>query len=572
MNQDKSMLAGPKQKILTELIAGSSKEDLIWINGFISGILNGQEETPDGASTLPVAPQKITLVYGTETGNSKKVATELAAKAKKNKCIVKLASLDQYRLTDLTREEKLFVVISTQGDGEPPVAAQKFYDHIHLNGFRLDQLQYSVLALGDTSYPMFCKTGEEVDAQLEKLGGQRIVPICKCDVDYEADAAAWFAEVLQAVHQTVVQKPVVLKVVAEPVAKSNKIIYTGSVIANTNLIDQNPEKEMYHIELIAEAVDYQPGDSIGIVPENPAELVQEIIAITGIDPQKTLYYKDTAFSITDLLQQKLNIVYLHERVVKKYAAITSQDIPEIKMDLLNLLQLYPVKDAAMFEEVLLSLPVQAPRIYTIASSPSAHGGEIHLTVEKDFFEIDGQKRTGLCSGFLSGKTTGASLDFFVQKNKRFRLPADSKDIILVSPGTGIASARSFLHERDATGATGKNWLFFGEDHFVSDFLYQTEIQDWQQTGLLTHVSLAFAKDKPEEESVPQKIREEAVRFFQWLESGAYLYISGEKLPMSTEVEEAIQWVIAEQGGFSREDAAKYFDQLKEAGRYAKDVY
>ena len=564
------MLAGHKQQILEELLAGASKDELIWINGYISGILNGQP-LPDATPIVSTAPKKITLVYGTETGNSKRVATDLATKAKKNNVIVKLASLDQYRLNDLTREENLFVVISTQGDGEPPVAAQKFYDHIHNNGFRLDNVKYGVLALGDTSYPMFCKTGEDVDAQLQKLGGKRIVPIKKCDVDYEPDAEAWFTEVLQSLQEQTVITPVV-KVPTQSEGKSNKKIYTGTVLTHINLHDRGSEKETYHIELLAEDTDYLPGDSIGVVPENPLELVNNIIKQTGISKDSLIKFKELEYTVFDLLHKKLNLVYLHERVVKKYANIVQQEIPEMKMDLLNLLELYPLNDAAQFEEVLQVLPAQSPRIYTVASSPSAHGGEVHLTVEKDEFILNGKKNTGLCSEYLSQLQTDSTLDFFVQKNKRFRLPAADKDVIMIGPGTGIAAFRSFLSERDATGANGKNWLFFGEDHFVSDFLYQTEIQDWFQTGVLNKVSLAFSKDKGEEKFVQDKIKAEGKELFAWIHSGAYVYVCGQKAPMSVEVERELLEVFETHGGLTAEDAKKYFDHLKEEGRYSKDVY
>ncbi len=570
MNQEKNMLAGPKQKILTELVDGASKEELIWINGFISGIINGQNASLSNPVTTS-APKKITLVYGTETGNSKRVATDLAAKAKKNNLQVKLASLDQYRLTDLTREENLFVVISTQGDGEPPVAAQKFYDHIHNNGFRLDNVKYGVLALGDTSYPMFCKTGEDVDAQLQKLGGKRIIPIRKCDVDYEPDAEAWFAEVIHSLNEQPVTA-VVAKTVTVAEGKSNKKIYTGTVLSHVNLHDSVSDKETYHIELLAEDVDYLPGDSIGVVPENEAGLVNAIIAITGISKDKRIQFKDAEYEVSQLLGKKLNLVYLHERVVKKYAAIVQEEIPEVKMDLLDLLKLYPVKDTAQFEEVLQALPAQSPRIYTIASSPAAHSGEVHLTVEKDEFEVDGKKKAGLCSEYLSQLNADCKLDFFVQKNKRFRLPAADKDVIMIGPGTGIAAFRSFLSERDATGANGKNWLFFGEDHFVSDFFYQTEIQDWFQTGVLTKASLAFSKDKVEEKFVQDKIRVNGKELFEWIESGANVYLCGQKAPMSIEVEKELLAVFETHGGLTAEDAKKYFERLKEEGRYSKDVY
>lgn len=561
------MLDAHKQKNIEQLVAGASKDELIWMNGYISALINALPQTQAPAA----APKKITLVYGTETGNSKRVATDLAARARKNNIAVKLASLDQYRLTDITREEKLFVVISTQGDGEPPVAAQKFYDHIHRNGFRLDQLQYSVLALGDTSYPLFCKTGDDVDAQLEKLGGKRIVPIRRCDVDFERDADAWFADVLRAVEQSAGIVPPALKVEAK-VERTARKIHTGVVASNTNLNDTGSEKETYHIELIADEVDYLPGDSVGIVPENEISLVNEIISLTGIDAGKTVSFKENTYTVSELLQKKVSVVHLHERVVKKYAALAGQEIPEVKMDLLRLLQLYPLQSPAQFEELIALLPAQSPRIYTIASSPAAHSGEIHLTVEKDRFEYNGEKGSGLCSSYLGLLKNEDRIDFFVQKNKRFRLPENDRDIIMVGPGTGIAAFRSFLSERAAVGATGKNWLFFGEDHFVSDFLYQTEIQDWHSTGVLTKVSLAFAKDQDEEVFVNQKLIAEGREVFGWLQSGAYLYVCGQKAPMSVDVESALLEIFQQHGSFSETEAVKYFEKLKEEGRYAKDVY
>ena len=277
------MLTSYKQKILTELVTSSDKDELIWINGYISSLINENGILLEKEASSFGNSKKITFVYGTETGNSKRLATELALKAKKKKLLVKLASLDQYRLTDITKEENLFVVISTQGDGEPPIAAQKFYDHIHLNGFRLDNLQFSVLALGDTSYPMFCKTGEDVDLQLQKLGGKCIVPIRKCDVDYETDAAEWFDDVIQSLENLPVTISIVPKTQIANETKSNKKIYTGTILANTNLKDWGSNTETHHIELLAEDVDYSPGDSIGVLPENSFELVNEIIAMKA-DP------------------------------------------------------------------------------------------------------------------------------------------------------------------------------------------------------------------------------------------------------------------------------------------------
>jgi sulfite reductase (NADPH) flavoprotein alpha-component len=575
------MLTGPNLKILEELTQAASREELSWISGYISGLLScNAVKTAEGHAQQATqvttgSPKRMTIVYGTETGNSKKLATDFAAKAKKKNIQVKLASLDQYRLTDISKEENLFVVISTQGDGEPPVAAQKFYDHIHHNGFRLDKLNYSVLALGDTSYPLFCKTGEDVDSQLQKLGGKRIIPVRKCDLDYEADAESWFDEVLQSVHATETSAAPTVTVQPANVSllKSNKKIYTGTILGSVNLHDRGSEKETYHIELaVEETVDYQPGDSIGVVPANSIAAVNAIITVSGIDAGKLIRHKETEYAVYDLLLKKLNISYLHERVVKKYADIVGQPIPETKMDLLDLLRIYPVKNPAQFEEVLQALPVQSPRIYTIASSHNAHYGEVHLTVEKDVFIVNNQRKTGVCSEYLADLTENDTVEFFVQKNKRFRLPAPEKDMIMIGPGTGIAAFRSFLSDRDATGATGKNWLFFGEDHFVSDFLYQTEIQNWFSTGVLNKLSVAFSKDRPGNIHVHHKLLEHGKEIFNWIHSGASVYVCGQKAPMSIDVENALLNIIERYSGLSAKETADYFEKLKEESRYSKDVY
>lgn len=572
MNQNKNMLAGHKQQLLTELTAGASREELIWINGYIAALVSGNELPVTNA--VPVTTiQKITLVYGTETGNSKRVATDLAARAKKKQLQVKLASLDQYRLTDLSREENLFVVISTQGDGEPPLAAQKFYDHIHKNGFRLDKTKFSVLALGDTSYPLFCKTGEEVDAQLEKLGGKRIVPIRKCDVDYEHDADAWFEEIIQSLNGQPVTAPAGIPItVAKTDTKSNKKIYTGTIVGHVNLNDTGSDKETYHIELLADEVDYLPGDSIGIVPENPAAIVDQILMVSGANGNTIIAFKDANYSLFDLLKKKVAVIHLHERVVKKYATIVQQEIPEIKMDLLTLLQLYPLQNKEQFTEVVAILPAQSPRIYTIASSPSAHYGEVHLTVEKYVFTVGDETKYGLCTDYLSSLSVDSQFDFFVQKNKRFRLPAADKNVLMIAKSTGIAAFRSFLSERDATGATGKNWLFFEEEKFTTDFLYQTELQDWYQTGVLNGISLAFSKDGPEPFFVQNKLKAHGKEVYAWIASGGYVYVCGEKDPMSVEVEKELIAIIETHGGLSVAEAKNFFEQLKDEGRYAKDVY
>ena len=563
------MLAENKLKILQDLISQATNEELIWMNGYLNGIVSSKETKETTVSKNGV--NKITIAYGTETGNSKRLATEFAAKAKKQGIHAKVQSLDQYRLNDLTKEEYFLAVISTHGDGEPPAAAKKFYDHVHNNGFKLEKLKYSVLALGDTSYPLFCKAGEDVDQQLNKLGGQRFFPIQKCDIDYETEASEWFEEICKALNDNP-GVPALTEPSITTKKSSGKKIYKGNLLAHINLNDRGSNKETYHIEIEAEDVSYQPGDSIGIIPENNKAVVEEIIAITGIDDTTNVHYKDELYSVYDLLQKKLNITYLPERVIRQYAAIVEKVFVIERCNLLDLLKKYPVKDADQFTEIIKILELTAPRLYSIASSPEAHPGEIHITVAKNSFKVNNTIEYGLASQFLSHFNTSNELQFYIHPNNRFRLPDTDRNMIMIGPGTGIAPFRSFIAERDATGASGKNWLFFGEQYFITDFLYQSEIQNWFETGSLTKVSIAFSRDQHEKIYVQHKMMQHGNEFFEWLETGAYVYLCGTKDPMSIDVEQTLLDIIEKYGERSKEDAVKYLDSLKEDGRYVTDVY
>src|SRR3984957_4479801 len=502
------MLTTPKLPLMQELIAGSTREELIWLSGYLAGVVAQNTATafappapgpglpsttglppatafanatglppaatasvsPNAAPDQPTSPLRITIAYGTETGNSKKLAADFAARAKKKSVQAKLVGLEQYRLNDLSKEEYFLTVISTQGDGEPPAAAKKFYDHIHRGELKLERMKYSVLALGDTAYPLFCKAGEDVDQQLQKMGGQRILSLQKCDTDYEAEAGSWFDRILQQLSATARE----LRDAREPVQpqalpaqhavpgtgtrSTGKKIYTGRVLSNIVLNDRGSDKQTHHLEIAAEGVTYQPGDSIGIVPENPAAIVEAIITLTRADAARTLTHRSEEWTLSALLKRKLNIVFLPERVVARYAAIVKQDIPQTKIGLLDLLKIYPVKDTAQFHAVVGVLEPIAPRLYSISSSPEAHSGEIHLTVARDSFSINDELKYGLCSDNLSQLEPGTELEFYVHRNSQFRLPSPDTDIIMIGPGTGIAPFRSFLAERDSRGAQGKNWL------------------------------------------------------------------------------------------------------------------
>ncbi|HFK5586580.1 TPA: sulfite reductase flavoprotein subunit alpha [Elizabethkingia anophelis] len=567
------MLSETKLKVLKEISSGFSRDEAIWASGYLAGLAGTSAavaDLPPQLTTHTTAVKKITLVYGTETGNSKKLATELAGVAKKKGIQVKLGDLSQYKPKDLAKEEYLFVVISTQGEGEPPILAKKFYDYIHENELNLSNIKFGVLALGDSTYPQFCKTGEDVDTRFEVLGAERIIPLKRCDIDYEEDAHRWLNHIFE-----VVQNKEAGTSQATPAkASSGRKKYQGKVSAIINLNDITSDKETYHIEIeTEEPIAYRPGDALGVIPFNPKSVVEEIIGLTGIDPGKQIQTTRVTTSAEELLHQHLNISYLLKTTVAQYAQITGQDIPETRLSLLDLLRIYPVKNAEEFEDIIKVLTVQAPRLYSVSSSPEAHGdSEIHITVAKSEFFINDKKQNGLCSGFLSEFEEDGTVEFYIQEAKHFKLPETAKDVIMIGPGTGIAPFRSFLWERDATGAEGRNWLFFGDRNFVSDFLYQSEFQDFLKTGALTNLDLAFSRDTAEKVYVQHRLQQKSSEVFQWLEGGASVYVCGAKEPMSKDVEETLLHIIQHEGKRNEDEAKNYLEELELSGRYAKDVY
>jgi len=577
------MLTGHKLKALQELIAASSKEEIAWINGYLTGLVGNGHSNGNGhaaatangnGQSVTTTVKKVTLAFGTETGNAKKLATNLAAVAKKKGINARLIGLDQYKITDLPKEDYFFVVISTQGEGEPPLPAKKFYDYIHENQLSLPELKYSVLALGDTSYPLYCKTGEDVDARFNGFGAKRVVELQKCDVDYEADAQQWFEKVLQYLDTATSLAPTIVPTAA-PIEKkaAGKKYYKGLVNTNINLNDRGSNKQTFHIEISSdEKVEYEPGDALAIIPENKKWVVEKILQLTGIDRELEIQTAKKTASVEQLLTKHLNICYLLSSAVKKYASITQQEIPDTRMDLVDLLRIYPVKNAEQFADVVKMLPAIAPRLYSISSSPNAHDGEVHLTVGKHSFQAKNEERFGLCSEFLGELPVGTAITFYIHKNRSFKLPAADKDIIMIGPGTGVAPFRSFLAERDSTGASGKNWFFFGEQHFTTDFLYQTELQNFVATGVLTNIDLAFSRDQADKIYVQHRMLQKAKELYSWIDNGAYIYISGTKDPMSKDVENALLLIIEEQGNKSKEDAVKYLEKMKDENRYEKDVY
>lgn len=556
------MLSETKNNLLQQLVQNATNEELIFANGFLAGYLakNYGIQTPSKDIAIPnssaVVAVKPLIVYGTETGNSKKVASQLLATFKKNKIQAKSIDVAQFNLEKLQKENLVLFVVSTQGEGEFPQNAIGFYEALKTASEKLDSLSFAVFGLGDSSYPLFCNAGVLLDALLAEKGAKRLVPLVKADVDYASLIPIWEADLQKAFGDATTAIPAEIK--SAEATTSYKQNFTGQISHKVVLNDTGSNKETYHIEITPkEEVIYEPGDALGIIPKNKEE---ELFAISEY------------FGVVDtkLLQNK-NIRGLSKKSLVNLEKVLDVTIEETKADLIDVIQKYQPKKGTL-EEVAAVLHPIAPRLYSIASSAEAHDGQVHLTVNLNSFTVGDQIKTGLASQFLADFPLDTDYDFYIHKNNNFRLPSEDTDIILIGPGTGIAPFRSFLAHRDATGAEGRNWLFFGEQHFALDFYYQTEIQEWLTTGVVTKLSTAFSRDQERKIYVQDRIQENATEFNQWLENGASIYICGQKDPMCKDVENTIIEVIATQRNLTLEKAKEVLDQLEEQGKYQKDVY
>lgn len=564
------MLATPKMQTVLNLVQTSSKEELIWINGYIAGIINEQQSiVVDNKKAIGVE-NKITIIYATETGNSKQLATQFASIFKKNKLPVKLFSVDQYSFNQLQKENILIVVISTQGDGEPPAAAQVFFNSLFNENIQLNNLNYAVVGLGDSSYPEFCKAGIDVDAQLAKLGANRLQQLLKCDVEYEAVAMNWFHELLQILknQQSPIQQPQINTI--SSTGKNEKKFYEGCVTKQILLNDVGSTHKTYHIELSVADIDYLPGDSIGIYPENNPETVQSILDCLQLNPNSIVEWRGEKFTIENLLKKKVNIHYLSEKWIQNYAQSVQCEIPFTRMDLLDLLKIYPINPKNQLNEIIQLLTPQLPRLYTIASAPNVHDDSLHLTVNLETFLVQQTIKYGVGSSYLQNLEVGSQLSFFVQKNKRFKLPESHIPVIMIAHGTGIAPFRSFLHQRDANGDEGLNWLFFENQNFVTDFLYQTEIQNWLALGHLNNLHVCFQKNIFQPSILTEQLINNSDELLQLINNGAYIYVSGEKEYTGSVIDDALLQIIENKNG--KEAALAKLQQLKKEGRYVKEIY
>ena len=554
------MLSETKLSLLQQLAQSASKEEIIWSKGYLSGFLDRIEllgGTTEANTVIPSVAVKPLIVYGTETGNSKKVASTLLAAFKKNKIQAKAVDVFQYDVAKLEKETLIIFVMSTQGEGEFPQNAVAFYEKLKASSANLNSLSYAVLGLGDSSYPLFCNAGILLDEVLAEKGAKQLLPLVKADVDFAEAVSNWEIDLQKAFQN--IGSSISNEVKPTSAATiSHKKNYVGKMIHKVVLNDTGSNKETYHIEIESEdEISYEPGDALGVFPKNKEQETKAIATYFGEENHAILTDK--------------NIRGLSKKSLDAFSTLFEIKIQEEKANLLDIIEKYQPKKVK-FEEVVAILHAVSPRLYSISSSSEAHDGQVHLTVNVNKFKVENEIKSGLTSEFLADFPINEPLEFYIHKNQNFRLPNDETDVIMIGPGTGIAPFRSFLAERDVTGAEGKNWLFFGEQHFVLDFYYQTEIQEWLTTGVLTKLDTAFSRDQERKIYVQDRIREKATAFNSWLENGASIYICGQKAPMSKDVEDAIVEVIAKERNISETQAKEVLSALENQGKYQKDVY
>lgn len=586
-----------KSAELARLVDGLDPTALWWLSGYAAGLASQTTTVARAVSGAlvkdPATAPRLSVVYGSQTGNAKRLAEQFAQKAEAAGLQVRLLRADAYPTRELKSERLLVIVISTQGDGEPPDDARGFVDFvIGRRAPELKELRFGVLGLGDSSYPQFCAIGRALDARLAELGATRLLDRADADVDFDTIAKPWAERALQlAREQLKSQAPLATVTPLRPAvtpAWSREKPFAAEIITNQRITAHNGSKDVRHIELSLEGagLSYEPGDALGVWPRNPPALVDAVIAQLRLDPNAAVSIGDVTQPLRLWLSEQRELTRLTRPFIAQHAALADSaelnrllapdhaaQLQTLLADhqIIDLLRAHPAAWSA--EELVAALRPLTPRLYSIASSQKVVGDEAHLTVAHVAYEAFGSAHWGAASHYLASREEGGRVPVFVEHNERFRLPRDStRDVIMIGPGTGVAPFRGFVQERAATGASGRNWLLFGNPHFRSDFLYQLEWQDALRRGALTRLDLAFSRDQAERIHVQQRIREHGRELHAWLDGGAHVYVCGDATRMARDVHAALIDVAITHGGKSHDDALAYVNQLQQQGRYARDVY
>ncbi|HCG75155.1 MULTISPECIES: assimilatory sulfite reductase (NADPH) flavoprotein subunit [Staphylococcus] len=604
---------------INELLQTLTPDQKVWLSGYLianqqSNVANGETSLNGTTSSTPsveqkteemlqekepeVIPQKrsITILYGSETGNAQGLAEIFEERLSDIGNEVTLKSMDDFKPKDLKKVEDLFIVTATHGEGDPPDNAVELHEYIHgRKAPKLDGVRFSVLALGDQTYEFFCQTGKDFDNRLAELGAERIYDRVDCDVDYDEDAEKWMANVINAIDSTPADTDSE-QVVSESIksakekkySKSNP--YDAEVLTNINLNGRGSNKETRHVELLLDnfGEEYEPGDCLVVLPQNDPALVDLLISTLGWSPDTQVLINDdgVTLNLEEALTSHFEITKLTKPLIENAATFFDNEELSEKVqdkawiqnyiegrDLIDLLNDFATTDLQPenMYQLLRKLP---PREYSISSSYKATPDEVHITVGAVRYNAHGRDRTGVCSvQFAERIQEGDTVPIYLKRNPNFKFPQNEETpVIMIGPGTGVAPFRSYMQEREELGFKGNTWLFFGEQHFTTDFLYQTEWQEWLNDGTLSKLDVAFSRDTDQKVYVQHKIAENSEQFNQWIENGGAIYVCGDESKMAKDVHLAIREVLMKEQNLSEEDAEEYLKQLKRDKRYQRDVY
>ncbi len=586
---------------LQNTVSGLSSQQLAWVSGYFWGLAQNQPSaaaTPitQAAAAVSAKPAgKLSIIFASQTGNAKGVAEALEQEAKAEGIAVELFDASDYKGKNLAKETHVIFVASTNGEGEAPDNAIELHEFLQSKKApKLPNLQYGVIALGDSSYEFFCQTGKDFDTYLSKLGAKPFIDRIDCDVDYEAPATEWRKSALEKVKETlssgseaeVVQLPVG-QAAATHSQYNKQNPYTATLLTSQKITGRDSGKDVRHIEIDLEdsGLTYQPGDALGVWYENSSELANAVLGKVGLSGVETVEVDGESLSIHSALVSKYEITTSNPQFVTKFAELSgSKKLQKLVEDKDKLREysantqivdvLAEKKTKLTADELVGLLRRLTPRLYSIASSQAEVDEEVHLTVGLVEYDHNEEKRYGGASSFLAQRLEeGGEVKVFIEHNNNFKLPEDDNTpIIMVGPGTGIAPFRSFIQERENRDAEGKNWLFFGDRTFTQDFLYQVEWQKYLKSGALSRLDVAFSRDQVEKVYVQHRILENAEQVWQWIQEGAYIYVCGDATRMAKDVHDALVIVAEQEGKLARDEAEQFINDLRKAKRYQRDVY
>ncbi|PQA89686.1 assimilatory sulfite reductase (NADPH) flavoprotein subunit [Hyphococcus luteus] len=582
--------------LAAQLDAGQAR----WVSAYFEGLSVGRVGAAQSASIQSTSvnsqtARTLTILFGSETGNAGELAKLLAERAGQAGLAPTVIDMADYKIRSLAGEQDLLIVVSTHGEGDPPQPAAGFFEFVEgRKAPKLDQLRFAVLALGDSSYEYFCEAGKRLDRRFEELGASRLADRIDCDIDYEEPFEEWRKSVLGLLHIENVSSSVSTTPVsgsglnASALKHDKRNPFMATVIDNLPIVGRGSSKETRHIEvsLDGSGLNYEPGDALGVLTCNDSAVVTALLEALEFNAEHQLELKGETTTVKDAFAHRFEITTATPRFLEYWARVTKAD------ELRTLLQEDRSADRAVYlhrhhiidivrrfscrvtpEDFATSLRPLQPRLYSIASSLAAAPDEAHLTVAPVRYDLHDETRTGVCSGLLADRSEPETvLPVYIQTNTHFRLPDDEAPIIMIGAGTGVAPYRAFLQELEAAGKDNQSWLFFGERNFRTDFLYQAEWQGWLKDGTLTRMDVAFSRDGPEKIYVQHRMREQSRDVFDWLESGAHIYVCGDAVNLAPDVEEALIDLVALESRTSREAAEGYVRSLNADHRYHRDVY